>query len=804
MSASPRSLFRPWLIVPLLAAGFLIWCTLGPARKAGHLIALDPVPPAADAKSPTGYANGQRRLIVPDYNKESYQWIMQTQQMAATGEWRVRRVDYDNAPLGRPVQSPSPYRWWLASVGWLMHLVHGVPIGATIELAAIPADPILHLLLLAGLAVFVARRFGAWQSALVSVSAVTLYPLAGAFLPGVPSDLGLSLLLVTGSVLPLIATQLPATTSAPSSRLGLTIAGVAGGIGLWVNPGIQFPILIASCLGLAAALWFNRANASALAAPWRTWAVSGAVTATIGFLLENAPDRLDFSALDLSENHPLYALGWLGAGQLLHALGAGRNRPGGKLRIPLLGLAIAAVLSVPTMIFFKGQRGFLIPDTYATTLTSLGTWTEADSLAAWWRRDGLTLALFATLTPCLFIAIALWQCVSQPAKRPALLAALLPLLTALGFACTQLSWWNVTGTLLLGLLAVLTTPIPGSKPTAENRILWIGAFALLLGPGIAALWPAAASESEPNALTKTERNSLAERDLARWLARRSGPDGAIVLAPPSLTVSCLYHGGLRGLGTPYRENEEGFRASVRIAGATSADEAYALVKQRKATHVIIPSWDDFLDTYALLGSNQPENTLIGQLRLFRPPRWLKPVAYPLAAQPGGDDQYVFIFDVTDLQDGVTGLSRAAEYFVEMSQLQLAGEACKTLVESFAGDPNALAARAHYELARKNRPAFLSLLREIETSVAQGADEALPWDRRLSLALVLMAGQRTELARTQATRCVEEMGEYDLRGLSTERLAEFSTLIRTLGLKNESPELDKLIAELLTARPAARP
>ena len=72
--------------------------------------------PTLSATSATGYAEGVRRLIVPGHNNNSYQWIMQTQQMVAGGDWRLRHVSYDNAPQGRGTHAPAGYRWWLGAV----------------------------------------------------------------------------------------------------------------------------------------------------------------------------------------------------------------------------------------------------------------------------------------------------------------------------------------------------------------------------------------------------------------------------------------------------------------------------------------------------------------------------------------------------------------------------------------------------------------------------------------------------------------------------------------------------------------
>src|SRR5207342_3356262 len=94
-------------------------------------------PVLSEAASPTGYAAGLRRLIVPEHNNESYQWIAQTQQMLAHGEARVRHVDYDNAPFGREVRTPSLYRWWLGLVAWCDQIFSGRPLGQAVERAAV-------------------------------------------------------------------------------------------------------------------------------------------------------------------------------------------------------------------------------------------------------------------------------------------------------------------------------------------------------------------------------------------------------------------------------------------------------------------------------------------------------------------------------------------------------------------------------------------------------------------------------------------------------------------------------------------
>ena len=82
-------------------------------QRVEHVSNLVETEAVVDPASPTGYAGGLRQLVVPERNDDSCQWIVQTQQMLARHEWRVRHVDYDNAPFGRDILTPSPYRWWL-------------------------------------------------------------------------------------------------------------------------------------------------------------------------------------------------------------------------------------------------------------------------------------------------------------------------------------------------------------------------------------------------------------------------------------------------------------------------------------------------------------------------------------------------------------------------------------------------------------------------------------------------------------------------------------------------------------------
>jgi hypothetical protein len=111
--------------------------------------------------------------------------------MFARREWRVRYIDYENAPFGREVFSTSPYRWWLGVIAGVDHVISGRPAGPSVEQAALVADPLLHLLFLVVATIFAAWQFGAYPAALLSIGMATIFPFAVGFLPGAPGDQGL-------------------------------------------------------------------------------------------------------------------------------------------------------------------------------------------------------------------------------------------------------------------------------------------------------------------------------------------------------------------------------------------------------------------------------------------------------------------------------------------------------------------------------------------------------------------------------------------------------------------------------------
>jgi hypothetical protein len=813
MSSSPRIFSHVWLFFPVCALGFLVWANHGRMRRVEYVSGLEgrarPVD-AIDPNSPTGYANGQRELLVPGRNESSFHWIAQTQQMFAQREGRVRHVDYDNAPFGREVNSSSPYRWWLGLIAWCDHMISGRPIGLSVEHAARWADPVLHGLLLLGGTVFICRRFGAFSAALFSLGVVTLFPFAAGFLPGMPDDHGLANVCALGSLVFLLAGMhtlrdgVEPDAGEPTgrqSRRWFALAGIAGGFGLWINVSVQVPMVAGIFLGALLAAGIMRAHPPALPlamAPWRVWACGGGVMIFVAYLVEYFPAHL--GSWQLESIHPLYGLAWIGGGELLARAVAWiqREKFSWSLRdMFVVVLAAAAVATVPVVMWQTGSRGFLAQDLLWARLTNLPDGAVAASVRAWLIRDGGTPTVWATLLPLMVLVPAGWLMFHRAAKlesRILLAVAVGPVLVALGFACLQLSWWTFFDGTLLGLIVAATM----TATSRSSRWGWSALAALVFLPGITRLLPPK-SAGAGFTLTAAETQELIDRHLAHWLARHAGEEGVVVYAPPLQTTTLCFYGGLRGIGTFAADNKAGFGSSLMIAGANSIEGAQEQLLAHRVRFIVIPSWDYFFDEFAQLylakKFSSRTSLLIQELRRWNVPPWLRPLPYQMPVSGGYESQSVLVFELVDEQSPVVATSRLAEYLVETGVLDQAASIGETL-RHYPGDIGALTARAQVQNARGDSTGSAQTLEALLSRLSNGADRFLPWDRRVSLAIVLARGARIDQAREQVRRCLAEVDGVKLRSLTTGSLYSLQVLGKAFSLGINDPRLNELALDLL--------
>jgi len=785
--------------VPLSALGFLAWVAAVHVQRIDQLSGLPGRAEATDGidpASPTGYANRQRELILPQRNEDSFHWIAQTEQMFARGEWRVRHTDYDNAPAGRAVHQASPYRWWLGTVAWVDHLVSGRPIGLSIERAAVVAEPVLHGLFLIGATAFAAWRFGPFAACLISVGLVGVFPFAANFLPGIPDDHGLARLGALAGVLALLA-----GVSSPAARYWFCAAGVLGGLGMWVGVSIGVPVIAGISLGALLAAGIARQQAKAVPdqaiapAPWRVWGLSGGATVMAAFLIEYPPAEL--VSWRLENVHPLYAVAWMGAAELLARLTnwiqLGR-RPSGWRDAGAIVLGVLAVAGVPVVLMLTDGQGFLTRDLLSSRLTNQPDGAVAANLRDWLVRDGFSARVVASLLPLLALAPAswsLWRKTTPLTTRVSLAIAVTPVLIALGFAGLQLGWLSSLGALLLALVVAAASERPMRR---SLQWVWSATVVASLIPGAMQLLPASSAQNGdtpalPEAelvLEQDEAELLIERDLAHWLAKRAGEEESpVVYASPRVTTTLCFYGGLRGIGTLSPDNREGLRATVAIAAVPTIPEAQVLLEGRQVRYIVIPSWDPFFDEYARLylakGLSNWEGIFIPSLRQWNLPAWLRPLPYRIPQIPGFEKESVLVFEVVDEQNPAVAMSRLAECLIEIGEMDKAAAAGEAL-RRYPGDVGALTARAQVAFERRDQAGLSQALESLHTRLSSGADRFLPWDRRISLAIVLARAKHADLARKQVERCLADLDAKKLQSLSTGSLHIFLTLCNAFDLR----------------------
>lgn len=793
MTVTSRHSSPCWAIIPLIVIAVVVWF---------HGAAIDRVKAVSDQfvanltltpdeGSASGFAQGRRAHVVPGHNLESYEWIVQAETLRHTGDWRNRKIDYDNAPRGRTVQSPSPVRWWLAAVTPLLGRAEAP--GAAVVDAALKSEPLLHLMLVVGVTGLVTWQWGFLPGAMAALLLGWGFPVVGAFQAGAPSARGL-LTLATALAMVTFFIGLGKSGSPTAHRLWWAASGIASGLGIWIAPAHGYPVALGLATGAAISAWgLNRSKTAAESLPW-PWGIWGAAVATVtllGFAVDYLGTEITWSGGRLHQVHPLYALSVVGVAWLAALLQRGRW---GRATLVSAAAAALAGLSLGIVMLVKQDPGFLATRLGSDLMTHLPDTTSATSFGEWVNQHSTRGAAAGIFLPLGLIALAgglLGRGKVPVPYRGALLTALIVTVGAAGMGLSNLAWWSVVFCGLAAIAALAAT----AMTSIRAQLVWAGVGLMAVGAAGGNLAPRIREARDPQ-LTTADIRSLAERDLAHWLASRQQEYRSVVLSPPDTTPALYFYGGVRGLGSPYAENAEGFIAAVRIASASSPDESLALATQRELSHVVIPSWDPFLFEYAQLGAAQPEHSLMAMLDNWLAPRWMRPVQHQLPEADVFEDFSSVIFQVTETQDNASALSRLGEYFAETGRPQFAAAIAVTLQASFPSDLSGLVAQAQIAVTQGKLPVFNEALAGIISYVEEERDGDLEFDRRVSLANVLMLGREAEYAREQVGYCMDEMDAYLLTTVTAPNLYRFMLLAKSFNEPFPEPELEELARQLL--------
>jgi hypothetical protein len=790
---SPRHLSWVWMVFLLGACCLFVWNTKARINRLAYLSTIGVVDEDHTANV-TGSDAGNTELTrgnslpIPDQLDASYHWLAQTERMLNRGEARVRHIDYENAPFGRTVLAPSPYRWWLGFLAWVEHLVKGAPPSALVEKAALWADPILLVVFLVGWVILVAKYFGSLSASLASFGLVSLYPFITGFLPGAPDDRGLAQALAMASVLLLSTAAVAAPGNEKARRLWFILGGIAGGLGLWVKVPVQLPVLVGIVGGGLLVSFLTPRGPSPNTAPipllpWRAWACAGAATTCVASLIEYSPSEL--GTCELSFVHPLHGLAWLGAGELLAQASAWRqNRTFSRSpkNLILVSLSIATVAAVPAALLKRHGADVFILDGMGSHLTRFHDGIVSRNLATWMAIQGPSVWLFLTLAPLGLLLPAAWVLTNRQtarSTRAAVAIALGPVLVALAFACTKLNWWQTLDALLLVVLAGVVPGISSKEMAAKARLGWIGIILASLVPGVIFVsgWD---RPGKGGALDRTEVQGLILRDLAGWISQHSEPGTVNVLAPPSASTALCYYGAFRGIGSLSEENKDGIVAAVRIMSCRNVREAGEIVSRRKITHIVLLSWDTFFDDSTRAAAGQIEGTFRDQLKFTTLPHWLRPLAYPWPSIPGFEDQSVTVFEVVEEQDEATALGNIALYFLEMGDLDQARSAAAGLTR-FSIDFGAWVARAQVAAAVGDHAELARDLKVLQSRLGARVQPLISWNRRVDLAVVLARARVDAPAKKQLELCIADIDEAKIRSLSPGSVYRLLVLCRGLGV-----------------------
>jgi len=809
---SRRHFSLVWIAFVLGAVAILAWKT---EARINRLEFLSGIGAPAGTHIVGGAASGDSELTannslpIPDQLDASYHWLAQTQRMLNRGEARVRHIDYENAPFGRTVLAPSPYRWWLGFLAWCDHLATGTPTSKLVEKAALLADPLLWGIIILGSAILAARFFGSLSASLVTIGLVVLFPFITGFWPGAPDDRGLAQALAMASVLLLAGAAAAAPEKEKARRRGFILAGIAGGLGLWVKVSVQLPVLWGiGAGGLLVALISPRgnttANGPAPLLPWRAWACAGAVTTILASLIEYAPSEL--RTWEMSFVHPLQGLAWLGAGELLVQASAwlrDRTFSRSPKNLVLVSLSIALVIAVPAALLIRHGADLFVLDSMVSHLTRLRGGIVAPSLAAWMGTQGPSIWLWLTLAPLGLLLPAIWVLKNNQIAKPTRMAVAItlgPVIVALCLACVKLNWWQTLDALLLVTLAAVAPGISSQAIGRKARLGWISLVVALLAPGLIFVlgWD---RPSPGDVLSRTEIQDLVLRDLAGWISQHSDPGTVVVLSPPSASIALSYYGAFRGLGSVGDENEDGIRAAIRIMLSRNLQETKEMVNRRNITHIVLLSWDTFFGDFARAAGGQIEGTFMDKLKFTTLPHWLRPLAYPLPSIPGFEDQSVTVLEVVDEQDDATTLGNVALYFAEMGDLDQARSSAQGL-SRFSTNFGAWVVRAEVAAAVHDDDELDRDLKVLQSRLALRVQPLISWDRRVDLAAVLARAKLTMLAKRQLTLCINAIDDDHIRSLSPASVYRLMVLSRGLGVAMPPAQHDlalSLVPATLRAR-----
>ncbi|MCC7007199.1 MAG: hypothetical protein IT184_00120 [Acidobacteria bacterium] len=811
-----------------------------------------------DRSSLSGYVANQHRLVVPSVGVDGYHWIMQTERMVAgTEDWRVRHVDYDHPPDGRGVEWGGFLHWEVAAMAWLAtHLTTielpaqsrvgrardfmfgpyrptGLPINLAIERVAPWTNTVTLVLVIAASVPLIAWRFGSMPASLMALGFVAVHPLYESFSVGYLDHHGLAATWVLFTILFLIAggggwlrsnhADLSRLTPAegrlwhwlPPRRQAqrwFVASAMAGGTGLWESASSQAPVLVALGLGITIGT-VALAPRPTVDSPWRfdptlwrTWGLVGAATSLAFYLLEYFPSHFGWN---LQVNHPLYALAWLGGGDLMCRICEWRLRGGvaphevSRQRTALLMVADLLMLAaLPVTVAFTARTTFVTVDPFLWQLCRDYIVENQPLLARLAGMDparllGQMSAVLLLPVLLLFAVVLLFRRSSAggvpqlPTPWKGLLGVVLsPSLVLLALAIHQSRWLATSCAVWLALLVVMALLYSSVGVHGRGVRMASAAFVgLLLVPFPASAIAQWRQTGLKAPLTQADLTQIITRDASYRLRQRLGSEPGVILSGPSTTTWMTYFGGFKGLGTLYSDNLDGLKAVAEIYSAPSPETALELCKRHGVTHIAIFSWDAFAQEYPKLwhglsrSEDAPPDAFIARLlQTGSLPNWLRPIPYAIPSDMELATQYVRLFEVVPDQSQEEAIVRLAEYFLATDKPEAASRQLQPLLTRTPSYLPALVSQARAQYARGEIEEFAQTVAHIRANPASAGRMHL--DDAVALAMVMALANDPAYAREQLRAALRHADEQSIRRLLPGSIINLLGLMRRLDLATE--------------------
>ncbi len=569
------------------------------------------------------------------FDPDSHVWINLTQRQVRDGTVRPHDFPYDNAPAGRERHWSSSFSWWLLLLGGVTHRVGGLPMEAAIAPAAAWANPVLFALFLGALIPILRKRLDAWSTGIFLVTLAALWGVEWDFSYGRPDHHGLHLMAFLGLVLGALMGGLGWTRVGPAwpdgpdvflvrpgprreARTWFTASGVCGGLGLWIGSTQQMVcVAVLGAGAVLAVLWFGGEKwqvEGVRFAPelWLRWSRAGALTSLAFYGIEYFPSHVE---MRLEVNHPLIALGWLGAGELMTTAMLARTdwanvRRRGREMV-LRGVAALLLVSLfPLAVAFGPKAWFSLRDPVllrSTKVISEGRpWIDPPgvgrALHEFWNYTGLL-----TLALPLAVLVLVWRRGRLPAWRRAGLVVGGVLVTVfLGWTLLQNRWMGFLETSLaaLALLVAPCVPLPKWLAAVPGRAMPLPLVLLALTvpgwTGYGVLQMRTCAEDPATHARAILGDMMVGKEVAWNLklsadAREEQSRPARVMAAPGSSPVLHYYGGVDTVGSYYWENLGGCHMAIDFYNDEGGDVmARRIARERGIDFVVVTATPPFV------------------------------------------------------------------------------------------------------------------------------------------------------------------------------------------------------------------